>query len=181
MKRYNGAVRVSTVGPNLDVELRELTHADLEPAALLHAGAFGPGRFSRTAYRIREGAPLVSRHCRTAWAAGELIGSITMTEIAIGSSDGHWLLGPLVVNTRLTNKGIGRRLIGAALASVASDQTQHSTVILVGDFAYYGPLGFEVVPRRQIELPGPVDPKRLLIWRGADGTRPVPTGPARAV
>ena len=92
----------------------------------------------------------------------------------------HWLLGPLVVHESRLNEGIGAGLITAALASVVADGTEHSTVILVGDRPYYARFGFDCAPRRQIEMPGPVDPARLLIWRGADGLRPVPTGLVRA-
>jgi predicted N-acetyltransferase YhbS len=35
-------------------------------------------------------------------------------------------------------------------------------VVLVGDEPYYGPLGFQRVPRGQLSLPGPVDLNRLL-------------------
>src|SRR6476659_5990956 len=38
----------------------------------------------------------------------------------------------------------------------------HRLVILVGDEPYYARVGFKRVPHGQIELPGPVDPDRLL-------------------
>jgi len=42
-------------------------------------------------------------------------------------------------------------------------------VLLVGDEAYYGRLGFRPIPRGQITLPGPVDPARLLAAELVDG------------
>ena len=78
------------------------------------------------------------------------------------------------------NRGYGRRLVAAALGSVAETGTPDATVILVGDLPYYGPFGFAEAPRGQIRMPGPVDPARLLIWRGPDGTRAVPGGSVRA-
>ena len=103
-----------------------------------------------------------------------------MTEIEVGASGGHWLLGPLVVHESRVDQGHGRRLVKAALDSVTGDGPDHATVILVGDMPYYERFGFERAPRRQIEMPGPVDPARLLIWRGPDGARQIPAGLVRA-
>ena len=36
-------------------------------------------------------------------------------------------------------------------------------MLLVGDLPYYGPLGFVSVPHKQVTLPGPVDPDRVLV------------------
>jgi predicted N-acetyltransferase YhbS len=165
------------------IRIRPLVADDLAAVAALHAEAFGPGRFSRTAYRIREGAANLSLHCHVATRAGELVGAVTMTEIAVGTSPaapgastGHWLLGPLAVRSGDTNNGLGQQLIAAALQSVTDLATPAATVILVGDLAYYSRFKFEAVPRGQLALPGPVDPARLLIWRGPDSTREIPSG-----
>ena len=45
---------------------RPMTPADLAQVSGLNARVFGPGRFTRTAYRVREGAPGLSRYCRVA-------------------------------------------------------------------------------------------------------------------
>jgi predicted N-acetyltransferase YhbS len=41
------------------VLVRPVTPDDLPEISALHARVFGPGRFARSAYRIREGAPLL--------------------------------------------------------------------------------------------------------------------------
>lgn len=163
-----------------DAEVRPITALDLRAISELHSAAFGPGRFARTAYRVRENAPMVSPHCRTAWRGEVLIGSVSMTAISVGDSAGHWLLGPLAVRAADANKGQGRRLVRCVLKSIADHEPENATVILVGDTAYYGPLGFEPMPGRLISLPGPVDPARLLIWRGPEGGRQIPKGLIRA-
>lgn len=161
------------------IDLRPTGADDLAALSALHADAFGPGRFARTAYRVREGAPNVTPHCRAGWRDATLVGAVTMTEIAIGDApESHWLLGPLAVRSADANKGYGRALVRDALQSVGVASAA-ATVVLVGDLAYYARLGFEDVPHRRITLPGPVAPQRLLIWRGPDGTRAVPTGPVR--
>ncbi|MBU2531356.1 MAG: N-acetyltransferase, partial [Alphaproteobacteria bacterium] len=159
-----------------DVDIRALVPQDLAAVAALHALTFGPGRFARSAYRVREGAPAISRHCRGLWRGDEFVGSVTMTEVYVGDRGGHWLLGPLAVRPADANKGLGRRLVAAALHSIAETEPADATVILVGDLAYYARLKFEVVPGGVMRLPGPVDPRRLLVWRGPDGGREIPTG-----
>jgi len=163
-----------------DIDIRPIETRDLPAVSALHADSFGPGRFTRTAYRVREGTTHVSSHCRAGWRDDALVGAVTMTAVSIGDAGGHhWLLGPLAVRSGNTSKGLGQKLVLAALQSVGNSSAT-ATVILVGDLEYYGRLGFEAVPRGTITLPGPVDPSRLLIWRGPDSTREVPSGPMQA-
>lgn len=129
--------------------------------AELGARVFGPGRFARTAYRVREGKPDVSAFCRVATMGDRLVAAIRMTEITIGGRGGALLLGPLAVDPDFANQGHGRRLIAESAA--AAREAGRELVLLVGDMPYYGRLGFIPVPKGQIEMPGPVDPARLLV------------------
>jgi len=126
----------------------------------LSARVFGPGRFVRTAYRVREGTPDVSAFCRVAVLGDRLVAAIRMTEIAIGGRGGALLLGPLAVDPDFANQGHGRRLIAESIA--AAREHGRELVLLVGDMPYYGRLGFSPVPKGQIQMPGPVDLARLL-------------------
>ena len=163
-----------------EIDIRPIDSRDLPAVSALHADTFGPGRFARTAYRVREGTTHVSPHCRAGWRGNELVGAVTMTAVELSETDDtHWLLGPLAVRAGSNSKGLGRRLVLDALQSVG-EASAMATVMLVGDLDYYGRLGFEAVSRGQITLPGPVDPARLLIWRGPDGTRAIPGGILRA-
>jgi predicted N-acetyltransferase YhbS len=121
--------------------------------------AFGPGRFARAAYKIREGG----RHERAlsfvAMRDGAVIASVRMTRIAAGEGRAL-LLGPLAVRPAFKNLGIGRRLVAIALE--ASEKAGAPAVLLVGDEPYYGPLRFKRVPRGQVSMPRPVDPDRIL-------------------
>jgi predicted N-acetyltransferase YhbS len=58
------------------------------------------------------------------------------------------------------NRGIGGLLIRRALDVAKAEG--HRAVILVGDEPYYARAGFKKVPRGHLQLPGPVDPDRLL-------------------
>jgi predicted N-acetyltransferase YhbS len=139
---------------------RPVTPADLPAISLLHAKVFGPGRFTRTAYRIREGTPSVSRYCRAILLGDQLVGAVRLTPITIGETSGAVLLGPVAVDTTFASQGFGRRLITEAMAAAKDDGIK--LVLLVGDEPYYGRFGFRVVPPGQISLPGPVDVRRLL-------------------
>lgn len=132
----------------------------------LHADAFGPGRFARAAFRLREQGSHDRALSFVALGAGDaLVGSVRLTPVRLTQS-GHrgWLLGPLAVVPTQKNKGIGKALVRQAVQA-AQARTDGAFVILVGDAPYYAPLGFERLPLRTVQLPGPVDPHRLLVNR----------------
>lgn len=138
-----------------------LYHTQIEKLA---DEAFGPGRFVRSAFRLREGVPAETGLSFIALASAtdgelELAGSIRLTRILISDKEAL-LLGPLVVSPDHKNQGIGRELMNRAI--VAAALQTHSLVILVGDLSYYGKFGFQKVPHGRIVLPGPTDPDRLL-------------------
>ena len=139
---------------------------DAEAIARLHERTFGPGRFARTAYRIREGVAYRPDLSFTAWIGTLLVGSVQMTPIRIGEARAL-LLGPLTVEPPFRNHGVGRALIEHALG--AAKAAGYGLVILVGDAPYYGRFGFAPIPKRQVTMPGPVDPARLLVAELNDG------------
>jgi predicted N-acetyltransferase YhbS len=148
--------------------------ADDAPAIeRLHERTFGPGRYARTAYRIREQLPHRLDLSFTARIGTLLVGSVRLTPVRIGET-AALLLGPLTIEPPFRERGIGRALIERAL-SVARDRG-HRLVMLVGDEPYYGKLGFKRVARGVVSMPGPVDPARLLVaelaenaFRGVSG------------
>ena len=126
----------------------------------LNERTFGPGRFARTAYRLREGVTHDMSLSFVARVGTLLVGSNCMTPVACGQSPA-FLLGPLTVEPAFRSRGIGRALVEASLD--AARHAGHRLVLLVGDTAYYGRLGFERVPPGRLILPGPADPARLLV------------------
>ncbi|MFD0986639.1 GNAT family N-acetyltransferase [Methyloligella solikamskensis] len=153
--------------PNNEFIITPEQAADTPALSKLSANAFGPGRFARTAYRIREGVAPVAELCLTGRRDDELIAGIRFTAISIGGESGALLLGPLVVDPRFSGKGYGKALVQEGLSKAKA--AGHRLVILVGDLPYYGRFGFQQVPVGQIVLPGPVDPHRLLACELAEG------------
>ena len=125
----------------------------------INAEAFGPGRFARAAYKIREGGPHERALSFVAVYHGAVIASVRMTRVAAGEGRAL-LLGPLAVRPAYKNLGIGRRLVRIAVE--AAEKAGAAAVLLVGDEPYYGPLGFKKVPRGQLSMPRPVDLDRIL-------------------
>lgn len=122
--------------------------------------AFGPGRFVRAAYKIREGGPHERALSFVAMHDGAVIASVRMTRVAAGEGRAL-MLGPLAVKPAYKNIGIGRRLVKMVLE--AAEKWGAPAVMLVGDEPYYGPLGFARIKKGQVKMPGPVDPARLLV------------------
>jgi predicted N-acetyltransferase YhbS len=132
----------------------------------LHERTFGPGRFARTAYRIREGVGHDLSLSFTARIGTLLVGSVRLSPITIGDTRAL-LLGPLTVEPPFRGRGIAKALVARSLAEAKAKG--HRLVILVGDEPYYGPLGFSRIKKGQVTMPGPVDPARLLVAELAPG------------
>jgi predicted N-acetyltransferase YhbS len=127
---------------------------------LINEEAFGPGRHTRAAARIREQGPHDRALSFICADKGETIASVRMTPVMAGAVKGH-LLGPLAVRPSHKNMGIGRELVRIAIE--AARRKGSEAVILVGDPPYYMPLGFEKVAYKALEFPGPVDANRVLV------------------
>jgi predicted N-acetyltransferase YhbS len=132
----------------------------------LYERTFGPGRFARTAYRLREGNAHRRELSFTARIGTLLVGSVRLTPIRIGTTPAL-LLGPLTIEPPFRDRGIGRGLIEASLK--AAREAGAKLILLVGDEPYYGRLGFARVAKGRVRLPGPVDPNRILIAELAPG------------
>lgn len=141
--------------------------ADLAAVEALHETAFGPGRFARTAHRIREASTVPPAIALTGWDGAALVGAIQFTAITIGGAAGAMLLGPLAIAPAYRNMGCGLRLMTDGLAE--ADRLGARLVVLVGDLPYYKRAGFRQIPPGRIALPGPADPARLLAAELAPG------------
>ena len=136
------------------------TEGDAEAIERLHERTFGPGRYARSAYRIREGGGHLLALSFTARIGTLLVGSVRLTPICIGETKAL-LLGPLTVEPPFRERGVGTALIDRSLKDAKA--AGHRLVVLVGDEPYYGKSGFKRIPKGQVKFPGPVDPARLLV------------------
>lgn len=147
------------------------TPFDAPRVEALVAAAFGPGRFGKTAERLREGSRPEPTLSFVARKGRGLVGTVRLWPVTIGEEPG-WFLGPIAVDPDVRGEGLGAALVEAALAGAR--ESGRRTVLLVGDLAFFGRFGFERAAGAA--LPGPADPRRVLVWT-ADGG-PAPTGRA---
>lgn len=139
----------------------------------LHADAFGPGRFAKAAFRLREqGEHMREASFMALSLKGDLLGACWMTPVHLGLDKG-FLLGPLAVQPNQKNQGIGRALMEAVMLNAKDNHPEMAFVALVGDAPYYSPFGFEHTEPKSVKMPGPVAPHRMLIapLRGDDIAR----------
>ncbi|KKC32230.1 hypothetical protein WH91_15765 [Devosia psychrophila] len=128
----------------------------------MQAIAFGPGRFAKTAYRIRERFNIDESLSLIAEVEGQSCGSVWMTPISIGGING-WMLGPLATHPNFRKLGAGK-LLAREVTKRALARGDGEFVMLVGDRDYYCPLGWEPTTLGNIAFPGPVDPTRVLVY-----------------
>jgi predicted N-acetyltransferase YhbS len=161
---------------DLPLVLELETPDDAEAIQHLNERVFGPGRFARTAYRIRERADPDPSLSFVARVGTLMVGANAMTPIVIGAAKAL-LLGPLIVEPVFRSQGIGEALVARSLE--AAKARGWKLVILVGDEPYYARVGFQRVPSGRIILSGPVDPARLLYCELEAGALEAAQGEAR--
>jgi predicted N-acetyltransferase YhbS len=145
---------------DLSLNIQPETPEDDPAIEKLSERTFGPGRFARSAYRLREGVAHRRELSYTARIGTLLVGSVRLTPITIGGEKAV-LLGPLTVEPPFRSRGVGRALMEASMKAAKNDGVK--LILLVGDEPYYGRLGFKKVEHGRVKLPGPVDPDRVLI------------------
>lgn len=144
------------------------TPADAEAVEALVLDAFGPGRFAKTAERLRERARKVAGF--SAWMDGRLAGSVRLWAVTVGQAEALFL-GPIAVARDVRGAGLGGDLVAACVEEAR--RLDAAGVLLVGDAPYFARFGFVVAPGAI--LPGPADPRRVL-WlpiRRAEVSGPV--------
>ena len=85
---------------------------DAEAIDRLNARTFGPGRFAKSAYRLREEVEHIPELSFTARVGTLMVGSVRLSPILIGESKAL-LLGPLTIEPPFRGRGIGQQLIAA--------------------------------------------------------------------
>lgn len=152
--------------PDLTFTMTPETAEDEEAILRLNERVFGPGRFARTAYRVRETTPPDLGLSFIARVGPLLVGANAMTPIFIGETAAY-LLGPLIVEPVFRSRGIGEALVNASLQ--ATRAAGGGLVVLVGDAPYYARMGFKPAGAGRVLMPGPVDPARVLVCELIEG------------
>ncbi len=156
--------------------IRPETGSDAPAVEALNAASFGPGRFAKTAYRLREGVDPLADLSFVAIEDGILRGSVRFWPIMVSGRE-ELLLGPLAVETCQRGRGMGIGLMQAGIA--AARKGPWRAILLVGDEPYYAKVGFARLPPGRVVFPGPVDPDRILGLSLKAGEMPALSGQVR--
>jgi predicted N-acetyltransferase YhbS len=126
--------------------------------------AFGADRHQRTAYRLREGMPVIDALSFAAVQNGELLGSIQAWPARVHDADGSdpiILVGPVAVTPQAQGRGIGKMLMARLLET--ADAGAADAMVMIGDPDYYGRFfGFHADITSGWGVAGPVERHRLL-------------------
>ena len=129
--------------------------------------AFGPDRFARTAYRIREGTHWLEALSFAALDEDDmLVGTIQVWPVALTDPEGRpyplLMIGPVAVVPERQTEGFGKALMLATLEAVGDPAALPQ--VLIGDPEYYERFfGFSAAHTGGWHCPGPNDPERLLV------------------
>ena len=140
-------------------QIRLEAPADMARVEALNAESFGPGRFAKSAYRLREGVSPIAALSFVAVENDVLRGSVRFWPIKVGGHE-ELLLGPLAVQSSQRGRGIGIALMQAGIS--AAQQGPWRGILLIGDEPYYTKVGFSRLPPGRVKFPGPVDQYRIL-------------------
>jgi predicted N-acetyltransferase YhbS len=139
----------------------------------------GPERvgIDRARDQLRESAlPLKSRADSPDWRIAEgdstqsgsgLAATLRFWPVALPGGGKALLLGPIAVRPDLAGQGFGKGLMRHGIG--CAREAGWTAILLVGDEAYYGPLGFSRAAAQNLQLPGPVDVERFLAMELAPG------------
>ena len=145
--------------------------SDRAAVEALVLAAFGPGRYAKTAERLRERARLTAGFVAT--EDGRVVGSVRLWSVAVGETSALFL-GPIAVAADSRSGGLGADLVAASVEEAR--RTGVGGVLLVGDPAYFERFGFTAAPN--VRLPGPADPRRVM-WLAV--TAEAPSGIAHPI
>lgn len=149
---------------------------DRSAADALIDRAFGPGRHVKVSERVREFATYLPELSFCAFMDQRLVGVVRQWRVRVGDTPVAFL-GPLAVETELRGGGYGIKLLEHACE--AARRACYAAVVLVGDEPYYARVGFSASAGARIELPGPVDRRRVLA-KMLDLDAPPLEGPVQA-
>lgn len=147
------------------VEIIPLELVDPAQVEAILDAAFGPERHGRTAYRLREGMAMLPALSFAARVDGVIVGTVQCWPVAHHGDGGTTtplvMVGPVAVLPDRQQRGLGRRLMEAAMA--AAPASADGALMMIGDPEYYGRFfGFSADDTGTWRLPGPFEPRRLL-------------------
>ena len=152
---------------------------------MLFDRSFGPGRYAKTAERLREGNHCLRSCSHLALSEGNVIAAVKLWPLQIGEFEDAVFVGPVAVDAACRGSALGLDVTQTCLDVAA--KAGWTLAVLIGDAPYFGRLGFQPISVSDFDLPGYVEPHRLLakelkpgVLDGLSGSVSVPRVAMRA-
>jgi predicted N-acetyltransferase YhbS len=140
--------------------IRHETPCDDYAVEQIVKNVFGPGRFAKTAYRLREAKDY--QHLFGLVTENHLDNIVATVRVAhLKGYDDTVILGPIAVASNLRNIGLGMALMHKA-ESECLHYPDIKRIVLIGDAEYYNKFGFSKENAVDIIFTAPVNKNRIL-------------------
>lgn len=146
----------SDFDPAREVVINREQREDAGDVDALVMAAFGPGRFAKTAERLREKSALIAGFTIRD-EVQNLMGSVRLWSVRSGQARGAFL-GPIAVAKTIRSTGLGGQLVARCIEEAR--QMKLDGILLIGDPPYFERFGFQPAPKAVFG--GPVNPARVM-------------------
>ena len=123
--------------------------------------SFGPGRFARSVYRLREKNDRDTEFSYIYELNNQILSSISYYKTFLNNDINGLLLGPLAVDPEHRGKGYGVELVKYTIALIKKTMA-YDFILVIGDYHYYEKFGFKRIDNT-FSFYGPVNSEKVLI------------------
>ena len=141
--------------------IRQISNEDNDKIIKLLHKSFGPGRFARSVYRLREKNDRDTEFSYIYELNNQILSSISYYRTILNNDINGLLLGPLAVDPEHRGKGYGVELVKYTIALIKKTMA-YDFILVIGDYHYYVKFGFKKI-NNNFSLYGPVNSEKVLI------------------
>ena len=141
--------------------IRQISNEDNDKIIKLLHKSFGPGRFARSVYRLREKNDRDTEFSYIYELNNQILSSISYYKTFLNSDINGLLLGPLAVDPEHRGKGYGVELVKYTIALIKKTMA-YDFILVIGDYHYYEKFGFKKI-NNTFSFYGPVNSEKVLI------------------
>ena len=141
--------------------IRQISNEDNDKIIKLLYKSFGPGRFARSVYRLREKNDRDTEFSYIYEINKQILSSISYYKTFLNNDINGLLLGPLAVDPEHRGKGYGVELVKYTIALIKKTMA-YDFILVIGDYHYYEKFGFKKI-NNTFSFYGPVNSEKVLI------------------
>jgi predicted N-acetyltransferase YhbS len=141
--------------------IRQISNEDNDKIIKLLYKSFGPGRFARSVYRLREKNDRDTEFSYIYELNNQILSSISYYKTFLNNDINGLLLGPLAVDPEHRGKGYGVELVKYTIALIKKTMA-YDFILVIGDYHYYEKFDFKKI-NNTFSFYGPVNSEKVLI------------------